>query len=74
MKFTLTLDDKQLNTIAAALNELPRKLSQPVFEAIENQLLAQRAAAEAAKVPIGSPIPDTPATVEVNGHAEGQQS
>ena len=62
MKFQLTVDERHLAVIEAGLNELPRKLSQPVIDLLLSQIMAQRAAAEAAKAKDKAP--------EVNGKDE----
>ena len=41
--FTLTLTEEQVNTIAAALNELPAKFANPVLQELTKQLQNQPA-------------------------------
>ena len=41
--FTLTLTEEQVNTIAAALNELPAKFANPVLQDLTKQLQNQPA-------------------------------
>lgn len=51
-EYTLKVNLKELEVIAAGLNELPRKTSQPVFAVLQAQVEAQdkaRADAEAGK-------------------------
>ena len=39
--FTITLNDEQLNTVAAGLNELPAKFANPVLQELTKQLQEQ---------------------------------
>ncbi len=49
--FTLTVTNQDLQVLSAALDELPRKVSQPVVVKLQQQLVGQMAAAEPAKEP-----------------------
>ena len=40
-KFKLELDQNQINILIAGLNELPRKISEPLVQQISNQIQSQ---------------------------------
>lgn len=44
MKYVVEVSVEELGVIAAGLNELPRKVSQPVFSNLQEQVSAQDAA------------------------------
>ena len=71
MKFTLTVDEKHLAVIEAGLNELPRKISQPLVDVLFAQVLGQRrAAAEKAEAARKKEEADREAPAATNGAAE----
>jgi hypothetical protein len=49
--FSLTVTAQDLQVMSAALDELPRKISQPVVEKLQKQLIPQMQAPEPAKEP-----------------------
>ena len=51
--FTLNVTQADLNMLAAALDEMPRKVSQPLIERLQKQLLPQM-----------QPAPEAPKTEE----------
>jgi hypothetical protein len=49
--FTLTVTSQDLNVLSAALDELPRKVSEPIVQKFQKQLLPQMQPVEAPKAP-----------------------
>jgi hypothetical protein len=47
--FTLTVTSQDLNVLSAALDELPRKVSEPVVQKLQKQLIPQMQPVEAPK-------------------------
>jgi hypothetical protein len=59
--FTLTVNARDLQVISAGLDELPRKVSQPIVEKFQQELLPQMKPVEA------KPADKTGAVPEVDG-------
>jgi PBP1b-binding outer membrane lipoprotein LpoB len=59
--FTLTVNARDLQVISAGLDELPRKVSQPIVEKFQQELLPQMKPVEA------KPAEKTGATPDVSG-------
>jgi hypothetical protein len=59
-QYTLSLSTQDLEAVAAGLNELPRKYSQPVFAKLQAQVTEQDAAAEKAAAEKEASIQDAP--------------
>lgn len=64
--FTLTVTNQDLQVLSAALDELPRKVSEPVVEKLQQQLVGQMQAAtppaaSPASAPASEPKPVAPA-------------
>lgn len=47
--FTLTVGQQDLQVLSAGLDELPRKISQPVIEKLQKQIIPQMTKPEEAK-------------------------
>jgi hypothetical protein len=63
--FTLTVTNQDLQVLSAGLDELPRKISEPLVEKLQRQLVPQMQPAPAAPAPSAPPAtehaPDKPA-------------